>query len=289
VRSLYALILVFGCSGATASSGFSSLRPACPDGQRFDGTGCKPFGSGASMIDSAEALLTDGEPAQAVAVIARAVAQGPHRHRTHVQMYEQLGRAYAFQDKEPEAVDAYVKLLALSPGHLLSYHLSAKATFKFEKARLKLEGTPDTSISVGWPDELDTKRPMPIDVEVVADPQRLLSRAVLYVERNGERRAVDLELPAPGVRKRVMLPALGTASAETLKVHLVGLDQGGNEVALWAAGKPRSIFVDYTPPTPWYRNLKIMIPAGAVVVAAVGLGVYLIVRPEPDPGGVGQF
>lgn len=283
------VLIVAACGGGNRGGGFSTLRSACPAETTWDGARCVPYGPGGAMIDQAETLLAEGEPERATAVIERAERLGPHRHQTHVRLYEQLGKAYAFQDKEPEAVAAYLKLLALSPGHLLSYHVSTKATFKFEKARRQSEATPATQLDVGWPDELDTRRPVPIDIEVVADPMKLLARAVLRIDRGAERRALDLELPPPGQRKRVVLPALGSARPETLKVQLVGLDARGNEVALWAADRPRSLRVDYTPPTPWYRQLKIMIPLGVGTAAIVGSVIYVLVRPPSPVEGFGDF
>lgn len=283
------LLAAVACGGGHRAAGLSSLRLACPADQTWDGSRCRPFGPGASMIERAESLLDDGEPERAAAVIEKAARSGPLRYATHVRLYEQLGKAYAFQDKEPEAVAAYTKLLALSPGYLISYHVSTRATFKFEKARKESESRPATEIEVGWPEELDTQKPVPVDVQVVADPMGLLARAVLYVQRGGERRAIDLRLPPPGERERVVLPALGSEAPETLKVNLTGFDAAGNEVALWAASKPRNLHIDYDPPTPWYRNWWYIGPITAAGVAGIGTVVYLLVRPEPDPEGEGVF
>lgn len=287
--TLSLLLVVAACGGANRAAGLSSLRAACPEGQTWDGARCKPFGPGAQMITRAEKLIEDGEPEQATAVIEQASRAGPHRHATHVRLYEQLGKAYAFQDKEREAVAAYTKLLALSPGYLISYHVSTKATFKFEKARKKSESTPPTEIDVAWPEDLDTQHPVPLDIQVVADPMKLLSRAVLHVTRGDDRRAIDLELAPAGERKRVVLPPLGTRAPETLELQLIGLDSGGNEVALWAAAEPRALHLDYTPPTPWYRNWRYLAPIIIGGVAAIGTAIYVVARPEPDPMGVGQL
>lgn len=271
------------CGAGHRSAGLSTLRPACPESQTWDGSACRAFGPGGQMIAAAAKLLEEGEEARAAAVLEKAERLGPHRHRTHVRLYEELGKAYAFQYKEREAVAAYTKLLAMSPGHLLSYHVSTRATFRFEKARLQSEAAPATEIEVDWPEELDTQRPVPIDIEVVADPMKLLSRGVLHVRRGSEHRAIDVKLAPPGQRRRVILPALGTEQPETLSVYLVGLDTRGNEVALWAADRPRSLRIDYDPPTPWYRQLRIMIPLGAGAAAIVGSVIYVLVRPEPGP------
>ena len=284
-----ALLIAAGCGGSQRAAGLSTLRRACPAETVWDGSACRPYGPGGAMIDRAEALLDEGEFEQAAEVIERAERLGPHRHETHVRLYEQLGKAYAFQQKEREAIEAFIKVLALSPGHLMSYHVSTRATFKFEEAREQAGARPPTQIDVGWPEELDTRRPVPIDIEVVADPMKLLSRAVLHIARGAERRAIDLELPPPGERKRIVLPALGSERPETLKLHLVGLDARGNEVALWAADRPRSLRIDYDPPTPWYRQLRIMIPAGVGAAAIVGTVIYVLVRPTPDPPGLGVF
>jgi hypothetical protein len=290
VRLLVVIILAaLGCGGATRAGGFSSLRPACPEDRTWNGAACVAWGPGAETLERGEALLSAGEPEQALALFAAARNQGPHRHGTHVRLYEDMGKAHAFLDDDAGAVGAYTTLLALSPGHLLSYHLSAKATFKFEAAREKLAAEPATAIEVKWPDDLDTGRPIPIEVEVVADPMKLLSRAVLYIERGGETRALDLALAPPGSRVAAELPPLGSERPEVLELRLVAFDDRGSEVALWAdAERPRRLRVDYTPPLPWYRKWWIWASIGAGVAAAAAGTAYVVTRgpPESVPGEV---
>src|SRR5690606_18220975 len=127
-------LVALGCGGATRAGNFASLRPACPADLTWNGAACVPWGRGAETLARGEALLSAGEPEKALALFAAARDQGPHRHRTHVRLYEDMGKAHAFLDDDAGAVAAYTTLLALSPAHLLSYHLSAKATFKFEAA-----------------------------------------------------------------------------------------------------------------------------------------------------------
>jgi tetratricopeptide (TPR) repeat protein len=282
-RSLCAALALVAaaCGGGNRVSGLSSLRPACAVGQTWDGSRCKAFGGAAPLVEQAHELLRDGEFERAEAVIERANQLGPHAYDTHVRIYEELGKAYAFQDREAEAIAAFTKLLALSPGHLISYWIKNQVTFKFEEARKRVDRLPRTEIDVGWPDDLDTRRPVPIDVEVVADPMKLLSRAVLEIGRGGERRAIDVELAPRGERTRVVVPAVGSEAPETLELRLVGFDAAGNEVALWGVNERRALRLGYTPPTPWYRKWTIMGPIVGAGVAAIAGTIYLIARPEP--------
>lgn len=275
--------LAAGCGGGSRGGGFETLRPACPEERTWNGRACVPWGGGATTLKKGETALAEGDLDEAIELFGRARAETPHRHETYLEIFEQLGKAYAFASRERQAVDAYSTLLTLSPGYLLSYHLSAKATFKFEEAREKLAKKPATSIEVSWPDELDTQAAIPLEVEVVADPLKLLDRAVLYVRRGSERRAVDLRLAPPGQRVEIEIPALGTEAPEKLALNLVGFDRAGNEVALWASpDRPRTVRVDYTPPPPWYRRWWVIASIGTGVAAAVAGGVYLAVRSPPD-------
>ena len=60
---------------------------------------------------------------------------GPLDHDSNVTLWEQRGIAAAYVDDEAAATAAFDMMLALDPGHFLSYTLSPKATFVFEKLR----------------------------------------------------------------------------------------------------------------------------------------------------------
>jgi hypothetical protein len=226
----------------------------------------------------------------ALALLDRVRRRGPHSHAVLVRLYEQLGIAYAYLEREPEALAAFDRLLALSPGHLLSYTLSPKATFVFERARKSAAGRPAPTIDVRWPRNADVSEPLPVDIEVVTDPPGFLHSAQLHVRTRGAAAyaTVDLELPVAGDSRRVLLPAVASGRPEVLQLFLTAFDGDGNEVLQWADPvRPRELPLGYEAPQRWYRQWWVWAVAGSVLAAGTGVTVYLLSRePSGTIGGV---
>jgi tetratricopeptide (TPR) repeat protein len=266
------------------------VRPACGVSESWDGARCRPRGAGHVTLAAGRAALASFRVDEALALLTRALTEGPHRFREHAALYEQLGIAYAYLGREPEALGAFDMLLGLDPGHLLSYNLSPKATLVFEAARARAERRPPPELEVRWPEGLEVAAPVPIDLEVVADPRRLLDRATLFARRRGQVRfeAVDLQLARPGQRQRLALPPVRSARAEVLQIYVTAYDARGNEVLRWAdPERPREIGLRYDPPTPWWRRWWVWATAGGVVLSG-GAVVFLATRPPPDSAS-GEF
>ncbi|HEX5062365.1 MAG TPA: hypothetical protein VFV99_23500, partial [Kofleriaceae bacterium] len=177
---------------------------------------------------------------------------------------------------------AFDMLLALDPAHFLSYKLSPKATLVFEKTleQAKQRGAP--AIDVNWSRGQKVGEPIPIDIEVLADPKQFLSRATLFVRTRGEPtwRAADTQLAKD---KRVVLPAVQASKNVQLELYLRAYDQRGNEVLTWAdATKPREMVLRYDPPTPWYRKWWGITSIVAGSAAIVGGVVYTVTLSPPD-------
>ncbi|RMH38864.1 MAG: hypothetical protein D6689_18210 [Deltaproteobacteria bacterium] len=272
-----------GCARrATPTLPAAALRPPCDAGTYFDGRRCAPRGDAADRIARGAALLADFQVDAALAELEAARDGGPLAYADHVRLYEQLGIAYAYLERDDDALAAFATLLRLDPGHLLSYTLSPRVTFLFERARRTAGEAP--AIDVQWPRQLDVARPVPIDVEVVADPAGSLARAELYVRERGTGgfRVVDVPLESPGRYRRVILPPAGGDRPATLEVYATALDARGNEVLVWAGrDRPREIPLGYTPPTPWYRKWWVWAVAGTTVAAATGATVFAITRSPP--------
>jgi hypothetical protein len=216
---------------------------------------------------------------EALADLEAARGGGPYSHETMIKLHEQLGIAYAYRDDEARAMKEFQTLLALDPGHLMSYTLSPRVTFLFERVRKDPARPRSSSIDLSWPRELSVARPVPIDIEVVADPAAVLSRAAIEVRRKGEPdyQLVDLELAPPGKYRRVELPALGSSRPEVLELHVRAFDVRGNEVLRWgSADEPRELPLGYSPPAPWYRRWWVWAIAGATVAVGTGVTVYAL-------------
>jgi hypothetical protein len=222
---------------------------------------------------------------EAKAALADAEHRGPLDHTTHVSLWEQRGIAAAYASDPPTAIAAFDMLLALDPGHLLSYTLSPQVTFVFEQARTAAGERGSPAIDVRWSQGQRIGAPVTLDVEVVSDPRTFLRSASVFVRRRGEPswRAADLALPAPGKVAQLTLPAVGGSAASALEIHARAYDAAGNEVLAWAdPRRPREIPLRYDPPPPWWRKWYVIVPAALGALAISGGIVYAATREPPS-------
>ena len=286
MRSLVLVAVLAGCHGGTSRGTLVVLRTACPDAEYWDGSACRPRGDAAAKVAAGKQALARLDVDVARAALDGAERGGPLDHETNVTLWEQRGIAAAYVDDERTASAAFDMLLALDPGHFLSYTLSPKATFVFERVRNETRAHGVPALDVNWPHGQRVGDPVPIDLEVVADPKRFLRRATVFVRTRGEPRwraaDVDLALGAPPER-RVLLPPIEATRPVSLEVYLRAYDDHGNEVLTWAdARRPREIPLRYDPPTPWYLRGWFYAAVGTAVAASVGVAVYELTLAPPD-------
>nr|HEX4313568.1 hypothetical protein [Kofleriaceae bacterium] len=295
-RALWAISLASAsaaCShAATMPATTLSLRPACADTQFFDppSGACKPRGSAAAQIDAGATALAAFDVDTARKSLDAAEIAGPLTHTENVRLWEQRGIAAAYVDDEPTARAAFDMMLALDPGHFLSYRLSPKATFVFDDMRAAHRVAP--SIELDLPRGQKVGDPLPIDLAVVADPKAFLKRGTLFVRTRGDAtwRAADLALVA-GTDRRVELPPVIATKPTSVELYLRAYDDKGNEVLAYADPEhPREIPLRYEPPTPFYKKWWVITIAAGVVATATGLIVYEATLAPPDKvnGGVTQ-
>jgi hypothetical protein len=285
MRQLVVLVLFAGCAHTTAMQRTALLRAACADGAIWTGTSCKPTTDAVNQLAVGTTALAKLEVDDARLALDAVEAAGPLDHKTNVTLWEQRGIAAAYVDDEASAATAFDMLLALDPAHFLSYELSPKATLVFEKTlrQTKQRGAP--AIDVSWSRGQKVGEPIPIDIEVLADPKQFLARATVFVRTRGEPswRAADVPLMKDVKDKRVLLPPVAAAKTVSLDVYLRVYDQRGNEVLTWAEpARPREIVLRYDPPTPWYRSWwgisSIVAGSGAII----GGIVYAATLAPPD-------
>jgi tetratricopeptide (TPR) repeat protein len=290
---LAAMLLAGGCGvRATGEAKVATLRPVCSDAEAWDGARCRPRAAAARDLARGTEALAAFRVDEALGLLTRALSRTPHPHAEHAAIYEQLGIAYAYSGRERAALAAFDMLLHIDPGHLLSYNLSPKVTLTFERARAQAASRSAPELQVQWPHALRVAQPVPIDLEVVADPKRLLDRATVYMRRRGEPRfsAVDLKLSPPGQRRRVTLPPVRSQRAELVQLYVSAHDKRGNEVLRWGdPARPREIALRYDPPPAWWRRWWVWAGAGGAI-AAGSVIVFFATRPVPEelPGGVGR-
>ena len=278
-----------GASGPVADT-LPPLRPACSADTAWNGSRCASTDRGRAALARGVAAVAAFQPETAVRELTGALAAGPHNHETLIQIHEQLGIAHAYLGDEPAAITAFDTLLALDPRHLLSYTLSPKVTFLFERVRRDRQRVPAPAVDLNWPRDLSVTQPIPLDVEVVSDARRQLARATVEVRRKGEPnyRAIDLPLAAPGTYRRVWLPPVGGNRAEVLQFHLRAYDGDGNEVRRWGSAKqPRELALGYREPLPWYRRWWAWTLAGSAAALATGVTVYALQKEPPATVGGG--
>jgi tetratricopeptide (TPR) repeat protein len=285
------LLVLAACGGRAAGPPHTPLRAPCAADHWWDGARCAPRGPGAQELERGSAALAEFKVDEALPVLEQARGHGPHRHPVLVRIHEQIGIALAYLGRENEALEAFAMLLALEPDHLLSYTLSPKATFLFERARREADAAATPAIDVSWPRELRVARPIPVEVEVLADPRAYLSRAELHVRRKGEPgfQVADVTLAPAGKFARIALPPISGTRPEVLQLWAAAYDRAGNQVLLWGdPQRPREIALGWQPPVPWYRKWWVWALAGTGVAAATGATVYLVTR-DPPFGIGGDF
>jgi hypothetical protein len=284
MRSFVALAVLVGCHSGTNHTTLVTLRSACAAAEYWDGAACQARGDGAAKVAAGKQALAKLDVDVAKLALEAADHGGPLDHDSNVTLWEQRGIAAAYVNDERSASAAFEMLLALDPSHFLSYTLSPKATFVFEKVRNATAARGVPALDVNWPHGQRVGDPVPIDLEVVADPKQFLRRATVFVRTRGDAdwRAADVTL-ASAADRRILLPPVEAQKPVSLELYLRAYDDRGNEVLAWAdAARPREIPLRYDPPTPWYRQTWFYAAVGSFVAASVGITVYELTIAPPD-------
>jgi len=280
--------LSIGCGGSTSQGATLGLRAACSPALYWDGTTCQPRGDGAANIATGKDALVKQDVERAKAALdAAAERGGPLDHESNITLWEQRGIAAAFLEDEQGAAAAFDMLLSLDPGHILSYRLGPQVTFVFEKVRNELKTQRAPAVDVNWPSGQKVGDPVPLEIDVIADPKKFLRRATVFVRTRGDLavgggwRAADLTLAQGDTR--IVLPGIRAQQSTSLELYLRAYDDRGNEVLAWAdPTRPREIPLRYDPPVKWYRNWKTFAIGGPAIALVTGLVVYALTIAPPD-------
>ncbi len=242
--------------------------------------------SSTTALDRGTEAVEQFRVEEAIALLERAESEGPYHHADHVRLYEQLGIALAYAERKEEAIAAFDRMLALAPDHALSYTLSPKATLVFEEARQRAAQREVPAVDLVLPRDRMVDDPLPIDVDVVADPFHFLKRArVLHRVGSSEWRTVELQLDDPSGRHRLVLaPVAPDAQSQViLQTWVLFLDERGNEVMeIGSTDRPREVLLGYRAPEPWYAKWWLWTAIGVAVVAGTTAAIAIGTR-SPDP------
>ncbi len=277
------------CGGPQRASKGATLYKACAAELRWNGTACVSDEDALVTLSKATEALDAFDVDGALGLLHKARAEGPYGHALLITLYEKLGIAYSYLKKEEEALAAFEMLLALEPGHLLSYTLSPQATFLYERARKEAAARPKAQLGVSWPQGLAENDAIPLTIEVISDPLSMLHSMHLYVRDSEDTayRRLEVALPSAGEISQVTLPPANTKKDSILELYGSAYDKQGNEVLLWFdAERPREMPLGYQPPTPWFRKWWVWAAIGTTAVATTGTTVYLLgLEPSANVGG----
>ena len=234
---------------------------------------------GNSNLAEGMQAVQDFRAEEGITYLEQAKQEGPYQYEDLRLLYEHLAVGFAYLNRQEESLAAFDMLLSLDAGYVVSYTLSPKVTFLFEKARKIARAQQPTQIQLNWPELIDVDRPLPFTFEVVADRQSMLKQGLFFRRLVGEPTFTFLQFNlAPLQQKgRLELPpqALDAREDKFLEFYFVGLDAAGNEVLRWADSQhPRKLALKYTPPTPWYKRWWVWALGGSVLAGATGAVVY---------------
>lgn len=242
-------------------------------------------------IKAIDALDTQG----AVSQLEKARGEGPYDLTNHIRLYEHLAIAYAYVGRTEEAVKAFEQVLALSPGHAVSYTLSPKVTFLFEKARQLHAAAPQLSLEVSWPRDMKGGRRLPVTIENRVDSRHLLGSFKLFSREKGAAGfdAQPVAAPAPGQSLTLELPEVAPAvnGSVTRELYGIGFDAAGNEVFRWASGSmPRDVTSIPLITQAWYQRWYVWAAIVVVLAGTSATVAYFATRPlSPTVGGSFQL
>ena len=288
-------LALLGCAGHTSSRAVAPLRAACAPETRWDGATCVPRTAPAALT-AAAAAARDADVPAALAALTTAAAE-PLALADHVRLWELRGTVHSYlafdapDDPAPAAAarEAFDRLLAIAPEHHLSCEEGSKASLRFERTRRELAERAGRELEITWPRTTRVGQPIPIDLETVADPARVLHRLELFSRVRGETtwRVAELTLPPPGARTRIYLPAVAADDDTALELYGVAADPDGNQTLAWAAPtRPRELPLRFDPPTPWYRRWWVWAIAGGAVAVGAGVTTYALTwSPSGSVGG----
>jgi len=241
-------------------------------------------------------LLEMQEHEDARAELERALKGGPYSFEQAVALYRGLGTVRAFANDIEGSRWAFHRMLRVDPTIILSYTISPKATFVYERVREDMKDLTGVQVTIETEPVVPLDREIPVLVRTKADPSRHVKRLeLLYrVKGDAEYQRLPIAFPPPGSQVDVDLPAVSSKRArETregkegafLQLALVGYDENDWEVYRGPApSAPQELPVGFGAAGPWYTSWWAYgLLASSVAAVAAGMLVWAAVKPPDDP------
>lgn len=167
-------------------------------------------------------------------------------HERIVNLYALLGTAYAVLGRNDEAVDAFTRLLGVSPDYHLPRGLSPKVTRPFKEAGgYWLDRPGGLGVTPDLPREIAGGKPLSIAVKL-DDPMTMVTNVRLSFRHQGDPEFDKLEMAAgPGVVFMIPAEKLPVAKADyAFELYVTALGSTGSELRQAGDGAhPLSILV----------------------------------------------
>lgn len=234
------------------------------------------------LLGQGAAAVAAFQAEEGVRLLEKARQTGPFTHAQLVLLYEQLGIAYAYLGRNDEAHLTFLRLMDIAPRHAISYFLSPRVTFIYERARTEAQVGVAPSLDLQWRATTLAEEPLELRIALSGRPVGV-TQIGLGVRLRGEEQYTVLRRPLEEGVARVELPPLDPAGALTRQLFVVGLDALGNEVLeLASRTSPREITLKPDLSPRWYQRWWVWVATGAVVAAVTSTVIYFVTRPPPQ-------
>ncbi len=185
-------------------------------------------GSGPPLLQAALKSFSENKPVEALNQLETLLRRGSNPSVVLQDIYRLEGEIGVEAGQSSLSLEAYKRLLALSPGFDLSKTASAGARANLAKAREFWATQGTFSISPAVPPPAVPDEPLAIPVTVDADPLSMVSRVPLKYRRGGERRFSSVSRAGAG---EVTIPAMALPAEEAgfrMEYFIVVTDQFNN-------------------------------------------------------------
>lgn len=241
-------------------------------------------------LDRGLSLLKNLEAEEALGELEKAAADGGYSYDDVVRLYEALGTARAYAGDEAGASWAFERLLAASPGYVLPYTTSPKATFAFQKAIVASRARRAREVRVEARALPRFGMPVELLVTNAADPFAGLRVVQVHSRLKGDDEERVARLAPPPVGHSVSLelsPVPESAGAvdeaggkgAIVEVQVHGYDDKGWEIY---RGDFVEIPVGFGAPGPFYGEPWFWISTVAGALALSSAAAVIVLWPPPD-------